>query len=147
MTAPADWTLHHVGVAVADLDKAVVSHAAIFGQRLLRGPYHDPVQKVSVCFLGAPGNGTEFELVAPAAGDSPVASWLRRQIGAYHVCYEVDDLQQSLRHARAQRCMVLGAPAPAVAFAGRHIAWLFTPNRQLTELLERDPRAKLDEAP
>jgi methylmalonyl-CoA/ethylmalonyl-CoA epimerase len=53
------------------------------------------------------------------------------------VCYEVDDLRESLAHARTQRCVVISDPVEAVAFQGRRIAWLFTPTRQLTELLER----------
>ena len=31
--------------------------------------------------------------------------------------------------------VLVASPAPAVAFGGRHIAWVFTPTRQLIELL------------
>ncbi len=133
------FTMHHVGVAVADLDKAIAVHRAVLGHELADGPYHDPIQKVSVCFLrdAVTGAGPAIELVAPAAGDSPVRTWISKQVGAYHVCYETDDLEIALAHVRKQRCVVIGAPVPAVAFSGRRVAWFFTPTRQLTELLER----------
>lgn len=131
--------MHHIGIAVADLEKAIAIHRAVFGHELARGPFHDPIQKVSVCFLkdAVTGAGPEIELVAPAATDSPVAGWIAKQIGAYHLCYETDDIDAALSHVRRLRCVVIAAPVPAVAFAGRRVAWFFTPTRQLTELLER----------
>jgi methylmalonyl-CoA/ethylmalonyl-CoA epimerase len=45
-------------------------------------------------------------------------------------------LNEALEHFRAQRCVVLGGPVPAVAFEGRKIAWLYTPARELIELVE-----------
>ena len=45
----------------------------------------------------------------------------------------------ALEHAKAQGCLLLRAPVPAVAFAGRPIAWLMAPTRQLIELVE-EPR-------
>ncbi len=137
MTA-AGWKLHHVGVAVADLDRAVAVHAKVFGQRLVSGPFVDPIQQVSVCFVrGDDPSEPLIELIAPASEASPIAGYLTKGIGAYHVCYEVDDLEAALAHVRAERCIVVSGPAPAVAFGGRRIAWFFTPTRQLTELVER----------
>jgi methylmalonyl-CoA/ethylmalonyl-CoA epimerase len=133
------FKMHHIGIAVAQLDRAIAIHHAVFSHELARGPYYDPLQKVSVCFLkdAITGAGPEIELVAPDATDSPVASWLAKQIGAYHICYETDDIEAALAHARRQRCVVIGAPVSAVAFEGRRTAWFFTPTRQLTELVER----------
>jgi methylmalonyl-CoA/ethylmalonyl-CoA epimerase len=39
---------------------------------------------------------------------------------------------------KSKRCLLLGDPVPAVAFGGRRIAWLYTPTRQLVELLEAE---------
>ena len=36
--------------------------------------------------------------------------------------------------------MVVSGPVPAVAFGGRQIAWLYTPTRQLFELVEAEHR-------
>jgi methylmalonyl-CoA/ethylmalonyl-CoA epimerase len=130
------WRLHHVGVAVADLDKAIETHQRLFGQTIAWGPIEDPMQKVTACFMRGT-DGCLFELLAPLGDSSPLVGWLAKQIGAYHVCYEVDDIDAALHHARTNRCVVISEPTPAVAFDGRRVAWFFTPTRQLTELLER----------
>lgn len=131
------FKLHHIGVAVANLQEALPVYTSVFGHTLLSGPVVDPIQRVSVCFVGI--NGSEepaIELIEPAPGRSPLATVLAKGIGAYHVCYEVDDIDAALAHARAHRCQIVNAPAPAVAFDGRRIAWFYMPSRQLVEVLE-----------
>ena len=127
----------HVGIAVESLERALATYQKIFGYAVQSGPFVDPIQKVSVCFL-SPGEsgGAAIELVAPAGEDSPVNRFLAKGISAYHLCYEVDDLDEALKHVRSNGCLVVGDPVPAVAFAGRRIAWFYTPTRQLTELVE-----------
>jgi methylmalonyl-CoA/ethylmalonyl-CoA epimerase len=34
------------------------------------------------------------------------------------------------------KCIVVAKPVPAVAFQGRRIAWIYTPSRQLFEIVE-----------
>ena len=130
-------SLHHVGVAVADLDQALVFYQAAFAFELVSGPFVDPVQRVRVCFLKNPGDrGTLLELICPAEPDSPVTRFLEKGVGAYHICYEVSDLEGTLDHMRSAGCLVLGVPQPAVAFMGRRIAWCFLPTKQLVEFVE-----------
>ena len=38
--------IDHLGVAVADIEKALETYADLFGYKLLRGPYDDPTQQV-----------------------------------------------------------------------------------------------------
>jgi methylmalonyl-CoA/ethylmalonyl-CoA epimerase len=127
----------HIGMAVANMDAAIASYQKIFGYTVCSGPFRDPVQKVSVCFLSRNGNSdVSIELVTPEGGDSPVNTILGKGISAYHLCYEVEDISEAIKHVRSQGCLVLGDPVGAVAFQGRRIAWFYTPTRQLTELVE-----------
>jgi len=135
------FRMHHIGLAVADLEPAAEFLLSFFGYRVVSGPFEDPIQRVRVIFLAAPGEGgeggTELELVAPLTEDSPVGAMLRKSGGgSYHSCFETGDLDVVLEAARARDCVVLSGPAPAVAFGGRRIAWIYTPARQLFELLE-----------
>ncbi|MCI0390097.1 MAG: VOC family protein [Acidobacteria bacterium] len=128
----------HLGVVVADLDKALESYREIFGYELLRGPYDDPIQQVRVCFVGSDGAGhPDLELVAPLNEKSPVKTLLDKGVAAYHVCYQVLNIEQALSDLRAKGCSIVSRPVPAVAFGGSRIAWLYTPSRQLLELVER----------
>jgi len=142
---------HHLGVAVGELRSAIESYGKLFGYRLVSGPFDDPIQKVSVCFLkkGDPGEAL-VELVAPLTEDSPINRTLKKGGGAYHLCYEVADLDEALRGFAAEGCVVVAEPVPAVAFGGRRIAWLFTPTRQLVELIDgitqEDPTKSVEEA-
>ena len=132
------WVFHHIGVAVSALAPAIAVNEQVFGLRLVSGPFEDPLQNVAVCFLSNRRDEVPLvELVAPLGERSPIASYLARGVGAYHICYEVDDLAETLSYVRARRCIILSGPTPAVAFGGRRIAWVFPPTRQLTEILER----------
>lgn len=135
----------HMGVAVADLDQGIEVYRKLFGYRVLSGPFDDPTQQARVCFLGTgqPG-GFVIELIAPLNDKSHVARVIAKGVGAYHACYEVDDIEKTVADMRAQRCVVVSEPVPAVAYEGRRIAWLYTPARQLVELVEG---AKAGKAP
>jgi methylmalonyl-CoA epimerase len=128
----------HIGVAVPSIKQALVTYQAVFGYVVLSGPFDDPIQQVSVCFLGTgePGDLT-MELVEPLGSDSPVTKVLARGIGAYHICYEVDDMEAALKYVRSKSCIVVSKPVPAIAFKGKRISWFYTPTRQLVELVER----------
>jgi methylmalonyl-CoA/ethylmalonyl-CoA epimerase len=130
------FRFHHLGIAVADLPGAIPVFQALFGYQTVSGPFDDPVQKVSVCFLSRGSGDVDLELVAPLGAGSPIDRILRQGGGAYHVCYEVPDIRQAIAHLNANKCVTLSAPVQAVAFDRRMIAWLWTPTRQLIELVE-----------
>lgn len=139
------FRLHHVGVATKKLEATAQLLEQMFGYRTISGPFADPIQRVAVSFLTMSKEDTvELELVEPLTADSPVQSILQKDGGtAYHLCLETADLDAALLHARSLRCVVVSAPAPAVAFGGRRIAWVYTPTRQLIELVEAAAR-KMD---
>jgi len=134
----SDLRFAHMGVAVADLAKAQASFREMFGYELHSGPFDDPIQKVSVCFLGTSDRADPvIELIAPLGEDSPIKRLLAKGGGAYHLCYEVADIDKTLTESKAKGCVMVSGPVPAVAFGGRRIAWLYTPARQLVEFVER----------
>ncbi len=137
MEDPA-FVFHHLGVAVKSIDKTVPVYRDLFGYQVLSGPFDDPIQRVSVCFVGhgEPG-GIVIELIAPLGDKTPIDGLLAKGGGAYHVCYEVADLDRTLATLASKKCVVVSKPVPAVAFNQRRIAWLFTPTQQLIELLEQ----------
>ncbi len=138
--APEDlnFKLRHVGVAVPSLEPAAEVLQSLFGYRTISGPFDDPIQKVTVSFLTqAKVDVVEIELIAPLTDDSPVRSMLSKGGGgAYHLCFETSDLDGALDTAKSKGCIVVSPPAPAIAFGGRRIAWIYTQTRQLFELVE-----------
>jgi methylmalonyl-CoA/ethylmalonyl-CoA epimerase len=132
------FKLRHVGVAVPSLGPATETLSALFGYRVVSGPFDDPIQKVSVNFLTqSDGDAAEIELIAPLTDDSPIKSVLAKGGGsAYHLCFETSDIEQALVHATNNGCIIVSPAVPAVAFNGRKIAWIYTRSRQLFELVE-----------
>jgi methylmalonyl-CoA/ethylmalonyl-CoA epimerase len=94
----------------------------------------DPIQRVRVAFVDLAG--TTIELIEPVGDDSPVRLSLEKGTKLVHLCFEVPGLEAALTAAAGHGFHVLGAPAPAVAFAGRRIAWCFSKTFGLVELLE-----------
>ncbi len=144
---PSDlgFKLRHVGVAVPSLDATTELLSNLFGYQVTSGPFDDPIQKVTVNFLKTSAEDpTEIELIAPLTPDSPITSLLSKSGGgSYHLCFETTNIEAALAHAVSLGCMVVAAPAPAVAFNGRKIAWLYTKSRQLFELVEADRPSRL----
>src|SRR5881628_278309 len=104
----------HLGVAVGDIERAISVYRDLFGYSVISGPFDDSIQRASVCFVGTGNPGDlVIEVVAPLDEKSPVNKMLGRGIGAYHVCYEVDDIDQMLSDASAKGCVIVSRPVPA----------------------------------
>jgi methylmalonyl-CoA/ethylmalonyl-CoA epimerase len=129
--------LHHVGFVVAKIHAEIGGFQSSLGASWDGRVFHDPLQKVHVTFLSTSNpSDAQIELVEPAADDSPVTKFLQKGGGLHHLCYEVPALDAALAQARAQKSIIVKRPQPAVAFEGRRIAWILTPQKLLVELLE-----------
>ena len=129
--------LHHVGyVVTTPLETALETWRRTLQATSVSAIFDDPIQRVRVAFLHFP-TGSQVELVEPAGADSPVQAFAAKGGGLHHVCFEVDDLDQHMAQMRAQKVALVRRPHPAVAFGGRRIGWMMTPERLLIEYLER----------
>ena len=86
--------IHHLGVAVDDLDEALVTYARLFGAEVEHQATVDEqgVRAASVRI----GEG-RVELLEPTGEDTPVGRFLaKRGPGMHHVAYEVADVRATL---------------------------------------------------
>ena len=131
-------SFHHVGFVVASIEKAVEPLRLTLQASWNGEIIHDPKQNVRVSFLkGASPGDPLFELVEPASEGSPVRRFLNDGGGLHHVCYETDGLEEELSRLRGLGALVVQKPVPAVAFGMRRIAWVYSRQKLLIELLER----------
>ena len=129
--------LHHYGYVVGDIRKGLESFQRTLGASWDGHVFEDPLQKVKVAFLSTNAGDAQFELVEPVGTDSPVYRFLTEKGGGlHHACWQVEVLEASLAEMRARGCLIAKKPQAAVAFGGRRIAWLLTPEKLLVELLE-----------
>lgn len=130
--------LHHIGCVVDSIEARIGSYQIDLGSASASRIFEDPIQRSRVAFLEFPTPGSVlFELIEPAAPDSPVGRFLEKGGGLHHLCYEVDDLAGQIQQMKAQKAVLIRSPKPAVAFEGRRIAWMRIKDGLLVEYLER----------
>jgi methylmalonyl-CoA/ethylmalonyl-CoA epimerase len=97
--------IHHLGVAVEDLDEAVDTYERLFGAELER---RDLVEAQGVEAAAMRVGANWVELVAPLADETPVGKFLaKRGPGMHHVAYEVTDLRRELAELAEQGVQVI----------------------------------------
>ena len=134
--------MHHVGFVVQDIEAGMAGFTRSLGATWDGRVYEDPRQKVKVAFLRTRPEDPQIELVQPAGDDSPVLRFLQEKGGGmHHICYQVADLAAGMAEMKSRGALIVRRPAPAVAFDGRPIAWVLTPEKLLVELLEMAPRS------
>jgi methylmalonyl-CoA/ethylmalonyl-CoA epimerase len=130
--------LHHIGYVVESIENAMPGFLRSLSARWDGQIFEDPHQKVRVAFLSTGSLDAQIELVEPAANDSPISKFLQgRGGGLHHCCYEVENLDECISTMRRDGALLAKHPKPAVAFKGRLIAWLLTPEKLLVELLQK----------
>jgi methylmalonyl-CoA/ethylmalonyl-CoA epimerase len=134
--------LDHIGYAVADIGEYLRQFLEpLFQPKSVSSVVEDPVQRVRVAFVTL-ASGERIELIEPIDDTSPVSRILKaRRGGLYHLCFAVDALEPAIEQFRQRGCLLVSGPVPAVAFEGRPIAFLHTPQRDLIELVESKTKA------
>jgi methylmalonyl-CoA epimerase len=87
-------SIHHLGVAVADLDDAIERYRRLFGAELER---RETVAEQGVEAASLRVGEDRVELLASLGPDTPVGRFLsKRGPGMHHVAFEVDDVGAEL---------------------------------------------------
>lgn len=135
------YRLHHVGIVVQNLERAVSGYSENFELQETTVPFEDRAQRVRVAFVRVAGD-TWLEFIEPMGADSPVMQFLAKTKGGYHhIAFEVDDIDAAVHELEDARALVVCRPVKG--FEGRRVAFLF-PNLQpsmLTEFVEPRPRS------
>jgi methylmalonyl-CoA/ethylmalonyl-CoA epimerase len=97
--------VHHLGIAVADLDAALLLYADLFGATL---EHRERVDDQGVEAASLRVGDSRIELLEPLGPDTPVGRFLaRRGPGMHHVAFEVDDVAAELERLKAQDVLLV----------------------------------------
>jgi methylmalonyl-CoA/ethylmalonyl-CoA epimerase len=130
--------LHHVGIVVDDIKSGIQRYKGLFGFVPITEIVDDPIQKVSVVLLSNPeSDGAPIELIAPLSDDSPVTNILKGKVRLYHLCFLVDNIEEALKNFRRNGAIIISGPVPAELFEGKRIAFVYSPDNYVVELLEK----------
>ena len=92
--------IHHLGVAVDDLDQALATYERLFGARLER---RETVPEQGVEAVSLRVGGDRVELLASLGEETPVGKFLaNRGPGMHHVAFEVDDVGAAIDELAAE---------------------------------------------
>lgn len=113
--------VHHVCMAVDDLETAVETYSRLFGAEVeLRGRVEE--QGVDAVYLRV-GAG-RVELVSPLRKDSPVGKFLaRRGPGVHHVAFEVEDIRAAAQELAANGANVIDEE-PRAGLGGKDVVFV-----------------------
>jgi len=113
-------SVHHVALAVEDLDEALETWRLVGAELELRGRIEG--QGVEAAYLRV-GSG-RLELVAPLGPDTTVGRFLaKRGPGMHHVAFEVSDVAAAVRELAAAGVEVV-EPAPRPGLGGHDVAFV-----------------------
>jgi methylmalonyl-CoA/ethylmalonyl-CoA epimerase len=88
--------IHHLGVAVRDLEEAFDTYSRLFGAEL---EHRDRLDEQGVEAIAIKVGESRVELLGALAEDTPVGRFLtNRGPGMHHVAYWVDDVEAALDH-------------------------------------------------
>jgi methylmalonyl-CoA epimerase len=113
--------IHHLGVAVADLDEAIETYGRLFGAELeLRETLLDQGVDTAILRVG----DARIELLAARGPETPVGRFIdRRGPGMHHVAFEVPDVEGELERLAAGGVELIDEK-PRPGLMGRQIAFI-----------------------
>jgi methylmalonyl-CoA epimerase len=113
--------IHHLGVAVEDLDAAVETYERLFGGRL---EHRSRVEEQGVEAASVRVGESRVELLAALEGDTPVGRFLaNRGPGMHHVAYEVTDIRAALAELAAAGAQLIDE-TPRQGMFGLEVAFV-----------------------
>jgi methylmalonyl-CoA/ethylmalonyl-CoA epimerase len=113
--------IHHLGMAVDDLDDAVETYRRLFGATVEQ---RDTVADQGVEAAAVTIGDSTVELLASLGEETPVGKFLaKRGPGMHHVAYEVDDLKSALAELAAEGAELID-PEPRRGLFGLEVAFV-----------------------
>lgn len=114
--------IHHLGIAVLDLEAAARQYALLIGAIVDHG--HDSEALGTRALAIRTPAGPMIELVAPYADDTPVGRFIaKRGEGMHHVAYEVADIDAECARLLAAGVEMIDA-APRAGLFGLQVAFI-----------------------
>lgn len=117
----AALSVHHLGIAVDDLDAAIRIYADLFGATV---EHRATVEEQGVEAASLRLGGSRIELLRPLGPDTPVGRFLaKRGPGMHHVAFEVEDVAAELDRLKAEGVQLIDQ-APRRGLFGLEVAFV-----------------------
>lgn len=79
-----------------------------------------------------------LELIEPKDETSDANAYLKKmQNGPYHICYKVDNIDESIKQLVEEGYMIVKEKSSAIAFDNKNVCFLYKRSMGLIELVEK----------
>jgi len=113
--------VHHLGIAVDDLDLGIARYAALFGATV---EHRARVEDQGVEAASLQVGGSRLELLAALGPDTPVGKFVaKRGPGMHHVAFEVADVAAELARLKADGVELIDEE-PRLGLFGLQVAFV-----------------------
>ncbi len=129
----AQLKFHHIGALTRDMRLSERDFNMLGFS--FENKIYDPIQQVNLLF-GKNDLGILLELVEPVDGSSIVPLLKRNGPGPYHLCFEVEDIYLKGTELKKHGFICTRKPEKAIAFDNRLVAFYYSLQSGLVELLE-----------
>lgn len=114
-------SVHHIGIAVVDLDASIEQYGALFGATVEQ---RETVEEQGVEAASLRVGSSRVELLRPLGPETPVGRFLtKRGPGLHHVAFEVADLAAELDRLRADGVQLIDE-SPRDGLYGLQVAFV-----------------------
>ena len=131
------YNIHHVAIAVNDLDASIASFADKYNLEVLS---RERIEEQGVDEVMIAVGGSHLQLIQPLDAMSPVGRFLSRNgEGMHHIAFAVVDIEEALNHLKTMGVELIDE-SPRIGGGGHKIAFVH-PNDlagTLFELVEID---------
>lgn len=113
--------IHHIAVAVADVDEAIFTYQTLLGATL---EHRETVPEQGVDAATVILGGNRIELLGATGPETPVGKFLaKRGPGFHHIAFQVDDVRAALAELKAGEAQLIDLE-PRRGLHGLEIAFL-----------------------
>lgn len=114
--------VHHIGVAVNNLDEAIKLYRDILGLEF-ENTHEMKERKMRIASFST-GNGARIELIQPMDSEMSLAKFIeKRGEGIHHIAFEVDDIESALDMAK-EKGLLLIDEKPRIGAHGTKVAFV-----------------------
>jgi len=115
------YNIHHVAIAVSDLDAAIDAFATQYGFEILS---RERIEEQGVEEAMIAVGGSHIQLLEPLEPMSPVGRFLSRNgEGMHHIAFAVADIEAALEHLETIGVRLIDS-APRIGGGGHRIAFV-----------------------
>ena len=115
--------LNHIAIAVPNLLEAANTYKNTLGAKV-GAPIKQQEHGVTVIFVDLPNS--KLELISPLGERSPIENFLKKNPngGIHHICFEVEDIQKSIKKLKNEGAQVLGTGEAKIGAHGKPVVFL-----------------------